>query len=176
MIYNEFDRQLIHEKFQRLTNLSNDNPRRNIVYAFHPPGEIHAYHKHCFCEVNVILKGSGINNINGESLKMEKGDAMIIHPEIFHQLYIDENSVAVNFLIYPEFLISVLNSADPCSPIGEFVASCKNDEHGRYILYKSGSDDTSLCEELINTIKENIENHNDNLFKEEGLFLLFCSL
>ena len=173
--YKEFGREIIHEKFRILTDNFNDNPRRSIVYTFHPADEVHAYHKHRFFEINFILSGSGINKVNGEQIIMHKGDAILMHPDTFHRLYIDENSVAVNLLIYPPFLLSNLQSAHPDSALGKFLSSSENSDHNYYILFSGGSDDTSCAERLIDKIRENIESGVDNLFAEEGLFLLLFS-
>jgi len=171
----DFGREIIHEKFRILMNEENNNPSRNFVYSYHPSGDIHAYHNHRFYEINVVLKGSAENNVSGDKIKMNKGDAILLHPDAFHQLYCDENSVVVNFLIYHEFLISALSSAHPDSPLGRFISSCNNDDYNHYVFFGGGSDDTACFTQLIDKIKSNVQNETADLFEEEGLFLIMCS-
>lgn len=170
-----YSRNIIHEKFNILMNESINNPGRNFVYSYHPSGDIHAYHNHRFYEINVVLEGSAENNVSGDKIKMNKGDAILLHPDAFHQLYCDKNSTVVNFLIYPEFLVFALSSAHPDSPLGQFISSCNSDDYNHYIFFGGGTDDTSCFMQLISKIKCNVQNGSTDLFEEEGLFLMMWS-
>lgn len=172
---NDYYRETIHEKFHILMSENNNNPRRNVVFNYHPSGDIHAYHNHRFCEINVVLEGCAQNNVSGDKISMNKGDAILLHPDAFHQLYCPEDSRVVNFLVYPEFLISALGSANPDSPLGKFIACCNNDDYHHYVFFKGGSDDTTCFTQLMSKIKDNIDTLSTDLFEEEGLFLLMCA-
>ena len=61
-----------------------ENKKQKIYVCLHPSNHIGEYHAHDFYEINFVYKGSCINLIEDENVIMDEGDAVIIHPSIFH--------------------------------------------------------------------------------------------
>lgn len=84
--------------------------RQRVSVCLHRPNHIGKYHTHDFFEINYIHKGSCINLVEDDSILMNEGDMILIHPGAFHNLYADDESVVYNFLLDKKWFINVLSS------------------------------------------------------------------
>lgn len=56
-------------------------------------------HDHRFFEMIYILKGKADNTIEGYLYKMTEGDICIIPPNIYHKLWVNDDSIVINVII-----------------------------------------------------------------------------
>lgn len=82
--------------------------RQKVSVCLHTADHIGNYHTHDFFEINYIQKGSCINLVEDDSILMNEGDIIIMHPGAFHNLYAEPESIVYNFLIDKKWLLSVL--------------------------------------------------------------------
>jgi len=132
---------------------------RKIYLCLHPAGNIGGYHAHEFYEINYVYKGSCINLIEDQSFNMEQGDAVIIHPDVFHLLYAYKECVVYNILIEKDWLEKQVGQITIKSEFSEFLKKMSEEDFYKYIFLKDKN-------ERIKKIIDNLVKINAN---ESGL-------
>ncbi len=70
-------------------------------------------HWHHEFELQIILSGSAVYQVNSTSYLIEEGNAIYIAPEAVHSMKaLSENTVGYNIVLQPQFLIRLLQSAN----------------------------------------------------------------
>lgn len=64
------------------------------------------YHNHTFFEINYVIKGNLVQNIDGKTHIMHEGDLLFLPPEVYHISYPTRNSFCVNVIFTNEFITS----------------------------------------------------------------------
>lgn len=108
----------------------------------HQSNHISEYHTHDFFEINYVYSGSCINLVEDENIIMKKGDMIIIHPEIFHTLYADNDCKVYNFLIEKDWLYEKVSCIKPTnSQLFSFLERSPHEDYYKYLMcpYTSGS-------------------------------------
>ena len=108
--------------------------RRNVAVNYHPKGSSSAYHTHDFYEINYILSGTLSNEVAGTSLRMKEGDAILMHPGVFHAVRPEADAVILNILIRPRWLESALLSAEG-EALSHFAARMSGEEYVEYVAF-----------------------------------------
>ena len=75
-----------------------------LVRAFTYTNYSIAPHNHDFYEMNIILKGNGIHQIENARFNIEAGDVFVIPPMTIHAYYDTENLDVYHILIHKDFI------------------------------------------------------------------------
>lgn len=127
--------------------------RQRVVVRLHTSEHIGRYHTHEFFEVNYVQSGSCVNMIEENYIRMNAGDAVILHPGTFHNLYAVADSKVYNFLIDKQWLLSeltVMRAFD--REIGMFFREAGGEAFYKYVLLGGVAHDartTSLAERIV---------------------------
>ena len=131
--------------------------RQRVFVCLHKPDHIGKYHTHDFFEINYMLKGSGINLVEDDSIPMLEGDMIIMQPGAFHNLYAEKDSVVCNFLIDKKWLLSELSALQKAEGIlFEFFNASETDNFYKYVVcpvHNNKNEITTLTSSLINSLK-----------------------
>ena len=73
------------------------------------PEKITPYHMHDYCEINYVLDGRLAQYINTEKYIMQKGDILIMNPDIFHASHPIGDTHANNLLISDSIIKNVIS-------------------------------------------------------------------
>ena len=126
-------------------------PQR-VAVCLHRSDHIGRYHTHEFFEVNYVHSGTCINLIEENYVRMNAGDAVILHPGTFHNLYATADGTVYNFLIDKQWLLSELKAMrSPCSEAGTFFQEAGSEQFYKYVLFRDMPCDgkaVSLAEQL----------------------------
>ena len=122
-----------------------ENKKQKIYVCLHPSNHIGEYHAHDFYEINFVYKGSCINLIEDENVIMDEGDAVIIHPSIFHLLFAYEECKVFNFLIEKEWLENnIENLCESKSAVYKFLSFGNKQDFFKYALCKRLKDNDKI--------------------------------
>lgn len=77
----------------------------DFIHAYLHDDYRYGLHSHQFCEINVIVRGSGRHFIGESSLPVEVGDVFVIPPEIPHGYYSENRIDVFHILIGSKFFV-----------------------------------------------------------------------
>ncbi len=127
--------------------------RQRVAVRLHPSDHVGRYHTHEFFEVNYVHSGTCINLIEENYVRMEAGDAVILHPGTFHTLYAVADGRVCNFLIDKDWLLSELTAMRPFAhEAGLFFKEAGSERFYKYVLFQGLSDHApirALAERVI---------------------------
>lgn len=118
-------------------------------------------HTHNYIELIYMYSGTTTHFVNENKIELQEGELLLLSKSAVQEILpADENDVAINFIIMPEFFDKVLNMiGEEDNPLKEFVVeSLVNKEENVGYLHFKGSDILpiqNLVENLIWTIKNN---------------------
>lgn len=132
-----------------------ENPKQAVSVRAHRPTHLGTYHTHDFFEINYVYRGSCINLIEENTITMQEGDIVIIHPGAFHILYADKNSDVFNFLVDKDCFIKELKRAISCSsPLYKFINKAGKESFHKFILLPSKNGRSSLSSKIATQLIE----------------------
>lgn len=127
---------------------------RDIIANLHVHGENAVFHAHDYFEINYVLKGSLDIQINMESKTLQKGDFLIIAPQISHSIKASDNAVAVVIALrkttFQNVFFNILRNEDLLS---EFFKNCLYSFRQNYLLFRIPTD-SYVCEIIRQIFKE----------------------
>ena len=106
-------------------------------------------HYHDHYEMELVINGSGSQNLNGETFKLEKGDIFLLRPLDFHKIHSDGIEficLNINPSIVPKWIISKLNSMKQA-----IVCHLSQEDYDKFIC-------------LINILNKEIHDNNNDLY------------
>lgn len=118
-------------------------------------------HTHNYIELIYMYSGTTTHFVNENKIELQEGELLLLSKSAVQEILpADENDVAINFIIMPEFFDKVLNMiGEEDNPLKEFVVeSLVNKEENVGYLHFKVSDILpikNLVENLIWTIKNN---------------------
>lgn len=121
-------------------------------------------HTHNYIEVVYMCEGSTKHKINGEEVILEKGELLFLSQLAKQEIFrADENDVAVNFIILPEFFDTTLSLlGDEESLLNDFIVGCLKSENSKipYLHFKVAEilPVQNLVENLIWTLSNKQQN------------------
>lgn len=148
---------------------------KNIFVCRHPSGKAHHNHTHDFYEINYLYEGDCINIIDGESIYMDSGDFIIMHPGTFHTIYAESESIVVNILIRTSFFDEIFSSAEEnaASLLSSFMTAAKDKSYYKYVTCKA----ENIREEVEKLMEEESScQFNKDLIQTSLLFSIFSKL
>lgn len=137
-------------------------------------------HKHNYIEIIYMCSGKTVHTINGNTeIVLQAGDLLFLNQHCFHEIKpADEDDIAVNFLILPEFFDVAFDMLDEENVISNFIiSSLKNDEKDSSFLHFKVADVLpvqNLIENLVWGIMNKEEN--DVHISQLTMGLLFVQL
>ena len=138
-------------------------------------------HKHDYVEAIYVLKGSITNIINGEELRLVKGDLLFLNCHASHGIKAcGKNDIAVNFIIKPNFFDETLLMLEEKNYISNFlVDTLRNDNtRGQFLLFKTEGiiPIENILENLIYSVISNKSLDERNINKKlMGLLFMYLS-
>lgn len=150
------------------------NADKNVFLCMHPSDTLHYYHTHDFFEINYVYEGSCINQIEGKSLKMTKGDMLFIHPGTFHTVYAHDSSRVVNVLIRTPFFIKNFGNIDARdSSLKLFFRKAGNKSYYKYLMCK----EKEVFDIIAKLVEEEHEGATNAAIMQEALLsAMICRL
>ncbi len=110
------------------------NADKSININFHPIARVYPFHSHNFYEINYVIKGSCINTINNQELKLKQGDMVILHPWTPHTIFNDADSLVMNITIRYSYFISKFCHFSTTSPsMRKFLTTAGTDSYYNYL-------------------------------------------
>lgn len=110
---------------------------QNVAVGAHQSEQLSEYHTHDFFEVNYVYEGNCINLVEDETLLMNCGDMIVIHPGVFHTLYADGECKVFNFIIKKEWLCDKAGFISPSdTAMYSFLERSKEEDYYKYILFR----------------------------------------
>ncbi len=175
---NGYDTIPIEDDF--LFHMDSFCPRKedDAYVCLHPQEPLGDMHAHDFFEINFVLNGNFTNLIEEQSLLMTTGDFLLIHPNVYHNVYGPgpNHGTLVNILIRNEwFLSNICKYAFPESPMGSFLQYAAFPQFYRYIFFQGKNP------ECIRHIRQIITSCEDNgpcatLFLNAKIIELLCAM
>lgn len=137
---------LAERKLERIDTYDPD-ALRTISVNYHPRGRILSYHTHDFYEINYVLCGNITEVVSGQCHSMKAGDAILMHPGVFHVVRDDADATVLNILIRPQWLLSVL-AINKVGELGKFLSTAAGEDYTEYLIF-SGTDARAQVDALI---------------------------
>lgn len=111
--------------------------KQNIAVCIHVNEAVPRYHCHDFFEINVVLHGQCTNIINNITLRMKKGDLVLIHSRTYHILTAAEDSVIANILIRADWFQNTLKDKQLPLTTGmsKFISSSGRDDFFNFVSF-----------------------------------------
>lgn len=79
-------------------------------------------HDHTFFEMIYVLKGKADNTIENTLYKMTEGDICLIPPNVYHKLWVGDESIIINFIMKISlFDESFMNDINKGSMLGKYI-------------------------------------------------------
>ncbi len=147
--------------------------QRNVTVNFHPAGMTSECHTHDFYEINYVLGGELVNEISGRSVRMRAGDAVLLHPGVFHIPSAGEGATVLNILIRPHWLERALASVGD-GPLFRFASTASGEDYMEYLLFFGASDAEDAARLLL--AERGATAPHAALAAEGGLLLLLAAL
>lgn len=160
---------LAERKLERIDAYSPDT-RRSVTVNYHPRGRICSLHTHDFYEINYVLKGSITEVVSGRTIPMKEGDAILMHPGVFHVIRDDADATVLNILIRPQWLLSVLTPHKD-GELGKFSSTAAGEDYTEYLIFY-GTDAKKQVDALI---RESVGDALCSRLATEGAFLLLLA-
>lgn len=114
-------------------------------------------HVHKYMELNYTYSGTCIYNINGETIRLQEGDMLLLQKNVIHSAqYKGEDDIVINIAFKDElFSIDFLNSLSEKEPMYDFVVNSffKMRKHDNYVVIRGNGN------ELLNAAVESIALH-----------------
>ena len=150
----------------------NPSIRRSVMLNYHPRGHARSYHTHDFYEINYVLHGQMTEVVSGESHPMQAGDAILMHPGVFHLIRDDEDATVLNILIRPRWLLTALAEKSE-GALGKFASTAATEEYTEYLIFYGAS----VSAEIATLLRETAEDTPCSRLAAEGACLmLFANL
>lgn len=86
-------------KEQGVRTLFDDFYKHDITIRKHTRYSPDIMHDHTFFEMIYILKGKADNTVENQLYKMTDGDICLLPPNIYHKLWVDDDSVVINIIM-----------------------------------------------------------------------------
>ncbi len=137
-------------------------------------------HKHNYIEMTYMLKGTTTHIIDDEEVILSEGDIIFLNQGATQEILpAGKDSLAINFIIQPEFFDKALQMLEGNSNIlYDFIISAiQNEGDSKYIYFKSKGllVVENLLENMIWTIKNKINTNRGITQTTMGLLLLHLS-
>ncbi len=137
-------------------------------------------HRHNFIEMTYMLKGSTTHYIDKEKVILSEGDIIFLNQNATQEILpADKDTLAINFIIQPEFFDKALQMLEGNSNIlYDFIISAiQNEGDSKYIYFHAKGLLTveNLLENMIWTIKNKINTNRGITQTTMGLLLLHLS-
>lgn len=161
---------LAARKLERIDAYSTDT-RQSVTVNYHPRGRTYSLHTHDFYEINYVLSGSITEVVSGRTIPMKAGDAILMHPGVFHVIRDDADASVLNILIRPQWLLSVLASHKD-GELGKFSSTAAGEDYTEYLVFY-GTDADRQVEALI---REAAQNALCSRLATEGACLLLLAI
>ena len=100
-------------------------------------------HKHNFIEVNYVYEGSLTEVIDGNEIKLKKGELIFLNQYMEHEIgAAGEEDICINFIIKPEFFDYIFSFLENDNIISKFLISTlyKDGSLGECLYFKSSND------------------------------------
>ncbi len=126
-------------------------------------------HSHAFCEINIVLGGTGAHYLGNEMFEVQKGDVFIIPPNIKHGYKENRNFSVLNVLIHDDFFkknLSPLYSLPYFSTLFKVEPLMRLSGCGDYFLKVTGN---QLC-----NIKKSVDIILNNLKTPSKYSTIIC--
>lgn len=83
-------------------------------------------HTHDYVEMVYMCAGETIHIVNGKRILLEQGDLLFLNQSATHEVcQADENDVAVNFIVLPDFFATTLSAiGEEETPLRRFLVDC----------------------------------------------------
>ena len=111
-------------------------------------------HKHNYIEISYIYSGELTQTINGEKIKLKKGDIVILDTNVSHSIELAKtNDIMINFLMFKNYFNSTFfKHLDGNGLMSNFLLNALNDKKDskEYIIFHTG--DSTEVRNLINKI------------------------
>lgn len=138
----------------------------SVTINYHPCGKTNSHHTHDFYEINYVLSGSITEVVSGRSIPMQTGDAILMHPGVFHVIRDDADAVVLNILIRPQWLFFNL-AAETEGALGQFATTADSEEYTEYLIFH----ETTATEEIGALIRASGSKAPSARLAAEGAFL-----
>ena len=160
------------EKERALERIDAYNPgiRRAVMLNYHPRGHASSYHTHDFYEINYVLEGTMTEVVSGECHPMQAGDAILMHPGVFHLIRDDADATVLNILIRPRWLLSVLAEKSE-GALGRFASTAAEEDYTEYLIFHGAS----AGREIAALMREAAEDTPDSRLAAEGACLVLLA-
>lgn len=77
------------------------DPQEMILINQHTPASIEPLHTHEFIEIEYVISGKGVQNINGIQYAVKKGDVLFFNIGDSHTFYSTDSLKILNLIFYP---------------------------------------------------------------------------
>lgn len=117
---------------------------QNIAVGAHISEHLSEYHTHDFFEINYVYEGNCINLVEDETILMNRGDMIVIHPGVFHTLYADNECKVYNFIIKKEWIYDKVSFISPSgSDMFKYLIKSKDEDYYKYIIFRCSESDNN---------------------------------
>ncbi|MBQ2584613.1 MAG: helix-turn-helix domain-containing protein [Erysipelotrichaceae bacterium] len=138
-------------------------------------------HKHRYLELNYVYSGSSKYTINGKKITLNKGDIVLLEPDVIHGAeYKSEDDIVVNFAMKERYYRNVLTKYnDNRHLLFDFLfdSLLKNRERNNYIVFRKR--DNPMIDMVMQTIFYlyfGVREENYGSIMEEYIRLMFLQL
>ena len=99
-------------------------------------------HTHDYVELVYMCNGNTVHVVDGTEINLDKGELLFLGQGTSHSIKrSDENDIAVNFIILPQFFADTLPAlGDEETPLKSFLINCLCGDNGKGYLYYKVSD------------------------------------
>lgn len=118
-------------------------PGRNVSVIKHPRYLPLFLHEHDFFEINYVLSGGYVQQLEDRSVELRQGDLCILAPQVRHGIAVFDDSVVLNILIrHSTFLDIFLHAIREKTKLARFFSSnLYGRRRLRYALLHAGRDE-----------------------------------
>ena len=137
-------------------------------------------HKHNYIEIIYMCKGQTTHIINDSTeVVLKEGELLFLNQHTFHAIKRAQNQdIAVNFIVLPEFFDVSFNMIDKGNLIGEFLVStlCNNANEGKYLHFQVAGilPVQNLVENMVWSLLNRV--HNQYYLNQNTMGLLLLQL
>ncbi|MDO4339943.1 MAG: AraC family transcriptional regulator [Eubacteriales bacterium] len=96
-------------------------------------------HRHNYIEVLYVCEGSLTNIIDGKEVVVRKGELLFLNQFTRHEILpAEENDIAINFMVLPEFFDVAYSMAGNNNVLADFLVNVlrQDEERGEYLYFK----------------------------------------